>query len=161
MVEYYALMYENGKWDLLKVFQEWGREDKGEWWKGWTQLWYIVRTFANATIYPSTTIKSKEYGVWQEESRTMSPLAKSLVNSANICWNGGLECRMVAVGSGCQEESFVLLTRQALLPLEPLHQPEFYFPYGQWACEWRCPVGSPLRGLTTVASVLVSQRSAE
>jgi hypothetical protein len=32
-----------------------GREDKGEWWKRWIQLWYIqyiVRTFVNATIYP-------------------------------------------------------------------------------------------------------------
>jgi hypothetical protein len=29
--------------------------DKGEWWKGWIQvwyIWYIVRTFVNATMYP-------------------------------------------------------------------------------------------------------------
>jgi hypothetical protein len=25
---------------------------KGEWWKRWIQLWYIVRTFVNVTIYP-------------------------------------------------------------------------------------------------------------
>jgi hypothetical protein len=39
--------------------------DRGEWWKGWTQVWYswyVVRTFVNATIYPQpgTTIKKKE-----------------------------------------------------------------------------------------------------
>jgi hypothetical protein len=30
-------------------------EDKGEWWKGWIQAWYIlyiIRTFVNATMYP-------------------------------------------------------------------------------------------------------------
>jgi hypothetical protein len=26
------------KRDMLKLFQEWGREDKGEWWRGWIQL---------------------------------------------------------------------------------------------------------------------------
>jgi hypothetical protein len=32
-----------------------GGEDKGEGWKEWIQLWYIwyiVRTFVNATVYP-------------------------------------------------------------------------------------------------------------
>jgi hypothetical protein len=29
-----------------------GRGDKGEWWRGWIQLWYIVRIFVNVTIYP-------------------------------------------------------------------------------------------------------------
>jgi hypothetical protein len=33
-----------------------GGRDKGEWWKGWIQLSYIVRTFVNATMYPSTTV---------------------------------------------------------------------------------------------------------
>jgi hypothetical protein len=28
----------------------WG--DKGEWWRGWIQLWYILRTFVNVTMYP-------------------------------------------------------------------------------------------------------------
>jgi hypothetical protein len=23
------------KWDLLKLLQEWGEGDKGEWWRGW------------------------------------------------------------------------------------------------------------------------------
>jgi hypothetical protein len=33
--------------------------DKGEWWMGWIQLWciwYIVRTFTNATMYPQPRI---------------------------------------------------------------------------------------------------------
>jgi hypothetical protein len=33
----------------------WGGKDKGEWWRGWIQvwyIWYIVRTFVNATMYP-------------------------------------------------------------------------------------------------------------
>jgi hypothetical protein len=29
-----------------------GRGDKGEWWRGWIQLWYIVRTSVNVTMYP-------------------------------------------------------------------------------------------------------------
>jgi hypothetical protein len=24
----------------------------GEWWRGWIQLWYTVRTFVNVTVYP-------------------------------------------------------------------------------------------------------------
>jgi hypothetical protein len=39
---------------LLKLFQEWG--GKGERWSWWTHLWYIVRTFVNVTMYPSTMI---------------------------------------------------------------------------------------------------------
>jgi hypothetical protein len=27
-----------------KLFQEWGNRDKAEWWRGWIQLWYIIRT---------------------------------------------------------------------------------------------------------------------
>jgi hypothetical protein len=29
-----------------------GEDNKGEWWNGWVQLWYIVRTFINVTMYP-------------------------------------------------------------------------------------------------------------
>jgi hypothetical protein len=32
-----------------------GEGEKGEWWRGWIQvwyIWYIVRTFVNATMYP-------------------------------------------------------------------------------------------------------------
>jgi hypothetical protein len=28
-----------------------GRDDKGEWWRGWIQLWYVVRTSVNVTMY--------------------------------------------------------------------------------------------------------------
>jgi hypothetical protein len=38
------------KWDMLKQFQEWGEEVKGEWLRGWIQLWFIVRTFLNVTL---------------------------------------------------------------------------------------------------------------
>jgi hypothetical protein len=27
--------------------------DKGEWWRGWIQIWSIVRTFAKATMHPT------------------------------------------------------------------------------------------------------------
>jgi hypothetical protein len=27
-----------------------GDVDKGEWWRGWIQLWYTVRTFVNVTM---------------------------------------------------------------------------------------------------------------
>jgi hypothetical protein len=33
--------------------------DKGKWWKGWIHvwyIWYIIRTFVSATMYPSTAI---------------------------------------------------------------------------------------------------------
>jgi hypothetical protein len=33
-----------------------GEGDRKEWWRGWIQLWYIVRTFVNVTMYHSTTI---------------------------------------------------------------------------------------------------------
>jgi hypothetical protein len=32
--------------------------EKGEWWKGWIQLWYIVRTFVKATCTPSEQQKN-------------------------------------------------------------------------------------------------------
>jgi hypothetical protein len=39
------------KWDLLKLLQECGEGGKGEWWRGWIQLWHIVRTFVNVTMH--------------------------------------------------------------------------------------------------------------
>jgi hypothetical protein len=27
-------------------------EDKGEWWRGCFQVWYITKAFVNATMYP-------------------------------------------------------------------------------------------------------------
>jgi hypothetical protein len=44
---------------LLKQLQEWGEEaDKGECWRGWIQVWYIVRTFVKATCTPSEQQKN-------------------------------------------------------------------------------------------------------
>jgi hypothetical protein len=41
------------KWDffdtVLRTVRRW---DKGEWWRGWIQLRYIVSTFVNVTRYP-------------------------------------------------------------------------------------------------------------
>jgi hypothetical protein len=28
----------------------WEGGNKGEWWRGWIQLWYVVTTFVNVTI---------------------------------------------------------------------------------------------------------------
>jgi hypothetical protein len=41
------------KWHLLKtVLRKGGKGDKEEWWREWNQLWYIVRTLVNVTMYP-------------------------------------------------------------------------------------------------------------
>jgi hypothetical protein len=46
-------MYVNGKMRPVETIPEMGvEEDKGEWWRGWIQLWHIVRIFANVTMYP-------------------------------------------------------------------------------------------------------------
>jgi hypothetical protein len=46
-------MYENGKMRHVETIPGMGEGmDKGEWLKGWIQLWYIVRTFASVKIYP-------------------------------------------------------------------------------------------------------------
>jgi hypothetical protein len=47
------------KWknyNLLKLFQEWGRRNKGEWWRESIQvryICYIVRTFVNTQCTPT------------------------------------------------------------------------------------------------------------
>jgi hypothetical protein len=46
-------MYVNAKMIPTETIP--GMEGKGEWWKGWIQewyIWYIVRTFVNAIVYP-------------------------------------------------------------------------------------------------------------
>jgi hypothetical protein len=47
-------MYENEKMRPVKTIPGIGGgvEIKGQWWNGWIQLWYIVRTFVNVTMYP-------------------------------------------------------------------------------------------------------------
>jgi hypothetical protein len=56
-----AHMYVNAKMIPTPRMGEGG--DKEEWWREWTEVWYIwysVRTFINATMYPpsSTIIKT-------------------------------------------------------------------------------------------------------
>jgi hypothetical protein len=40
-----------------------GKTSKGEWWSGWIQIWYvwyIARTFVNATMYPKYKNKNQK-----------------------------------------------------------------------------------------------------
>jgi hypothetical protein len=39
-----------------------GRGDTGEWWRGWIELWYSVRTFVSVTVCPqyNNNIMKKE-----------------------------------------------------------------------------------------------------
>jgi hypothetical protein len=57
----------NGKMKLVETIpgiEE--RDDKGEWWRRWIQalyIWYIERTFVNATMYPEhNNLKKKKVG---------------------------------------------------------------------------------------------------
>jgi hypothetical protein len=47
-------MHANGKMIPVETVPEMGKGvDKGEWWKGWIQVWYIcyiVKTFVDATM---------------------------------------------------------------------------------------------------------------
>jgi hypothetical protein len=56
---YYVHMYVNGKMVPFETIPGIGRgENKGEWWNGWIQVWYIwdmIRTFLNTTMYPHPT----------------------------------------------------------------------------------------------------------
>jgi hypothetical protein len=36
------------------------RRDKGERWRGWIQLWCIIRTFVNVTMYPQNSNNKKK-----------------------------------------------------------------------------------------------------
>jgi hypothetical protein len=61
--KFYVLMCEMEKRDLLKLFQEWGRRNKGERQCGWIQLWFSIRTFVNITMCPqynNNTIKQEK-----------------------------------------------------------------------------------------------------
>jgi hypothetical protein len=37
------------------------RRNKGEWWRGWIQLWCIVKTLVNVTVYPQYNNNLKIY----------------------------------------------------------------------------------------------------
>jgi hypothetical protein len=50
--KYCVLLNKNGKMRPVETIPGIGGSgDKGEWWKGQIQLWYIVRTFVNVTTY--------------------------------------------------------------------------------------------------------------
>jgi hypothetical protein len=59
--KYFVLMYENGKMRHVETIPGMREmEDKGEWWREWILLWYIVRTLVNVTMYnDSMLIKIK------------------------------------------------------------------------------------------------------
>jgi hypothetical protein len=64
--KYYVLMYKNGEKRHVETIPGMrGRGYNGEWWRVWIQWWYIVRTFANITMYPkySNNMKIKDKGI--------------------------------------------------------------------------------------------------
>jgi hypothetical protein len=47
-----------------------GEGDKGEWWRGWIQLWYIMRTFVTVTLCPQhNSNKKNEKRLYIKEKR--------------------------------------------------------------------------------------------
>jgi hypothetical protein len=78
----------------LKLFQNGERRDKGEWWwwwGGWIQLWYIwyiVRTFINATVYSypgqqlEKNVKPYLKNHWKKKKKKEQP--------SNNKWTGGM-----------------------------------------------------------------------
>jgi hypothetical protein len=45
------------KWNYCRTG---GKGDKWEWWREWIQLWYIVRTLLNVTVYPQYNNNNKK-----------------------------------------------------------------------------------------------------
>jgi hypothetical protein len=46
-------MHENGKMRHVETLPGiGGEEDKGEWWRGWIQLWYSVRIYKYNNVPP-------------------------------------------------------------------------------------------------------------
>jgi hypothetical protein len=67
------------KGNLLKCSQEWGRGHKGEWWRGWIQLWYIwyiVRTLVNVAVYPQDNKK-----IFKKEKKKKDSFSKKISTS--------------------------------------------------------------------------------
>jgi hypothetical protein len=57
----------------VETIQEWGKEDKGDLWRGWTPLWYIwhiVSALVNAKIYPQHNKKNKKWNFKKGEKET-------------------------------------------------------------------------------------------
>jgi hypothetical protein len=48
-----------------------------EWWKGWIQLWYIVRTFVNDTVYPQYNSNNKKISGWSFTQNKRSRAARN------------------------------------------------------------------------------------
>jgi hypothetical protein len=52
-------MFINGKMRPLEtILRMVGRKNNGEWWNGWIQVWYILRDFANGTMYSQQNNKT-------------------------------------------------------------------------------------------------------
>jgi hypothetical protein len=55
-------MHVNGKMRPAETIPEMeGGENKGEWWRGWIRLWYIVTTFVNVTMHTQYNNNNNEY----------------------------------------------------------------------------------------------------
>jgi hypothetical protein len=67
--------------------RNWGRRDKGEWWREWIQLWYILRNFVNVTMYlQHNNIKNKLWKIqelWERDIRRYIGLGVK-----SICYAG-------------------------------------------------------------------------
>jgi hypothetical protein len=66
------------KWDLLKLFQDWENGDKGEWWRRSVQIWYIVRTFVNVTLFSEQEYYDnlKKFKKEKKENKTYTKVIK-------------------------------------------------------------------------------------
>jgi hypothetical protein len=49
---------------------------KGEWWREWIQLWYIVRTFVTVTMYPQNN---------NNNNKRLKKKVKNLKDSKYLC----------------------------------------------------------------------------
>jgi hypothetical protein len=61
--KYYVHKYVNGKRRPVKTVPWMGGGCKGKWWSWWIHIgyiWYILRTFVNATMYLQHNSKKKE-----------------------------------------------------------------------------------------------------
>jgi hypothetical protein len=58
-------MYVNGKMIPVETIPGIGG-DGGERWRVWIQVWYIVRTFSNAIMYPHLVLQQQQQNVQKE-----------------------------------------------------------------------------------------------
>jgi hypothetical protein len=62
-------------------------EDKGEWWRVWIQewcIWYIVRNFVNATMYPHPAQQFKKINTTKDDLVYVSYLQFPLPIKLNL-----------------------------------------------------------------------------